>query len=158
MRKIGIIAVLSLMVMALAAVPAMAAKSSDSGIHFINEPTCTYTTATLKNGATTATITCTGGSVAGVGSEPVTVHYDAAGGCVTSGNGTAPPGHIQSTSQTVQPKGGRINLQNATLSVKCPAGLEAATIDPNSLVLVISSATSPFQTLATLPVPVTTTT
>ena len=63
MRKIGIIAVLSMLVVALAAVPAMAAKTSPSGVHFITEPTCTSTQSTAPNGRTTATITCTGGSV-----------------------------------------------------------------------------------------------
>jgi len=153
MKKIGIIAVLSMLVVALAAVPAMAAKTSPSGVHFITEPTCTSTQSTAPNGRTTATITCTGGSVAGLGSEPVSVYYTATGGCQTEGNDSYPPGHLQSTPQTVTPKGGRINLGTYTISVSCPPGLQTAVIDPSSLELVISNATSPFQVLKVFTVP-----
>jgi hypothetical protein len=148
LRKIGIIAVLSLIVVALAAVPALGAKPTSSGIHFIDEPVCTFSTS-----GNTASISCEGGSVAGVGSQPVTVFYQAEGGCTTRGNDNEPGGHVQSPSQTVQPNGGRINLEDATITVRCPGGLNRV-LDPNSLELVISSATSN-QTLATLPVDVT---
>ena len=50
MRKIGIIAVLSLMALALAALPALAAKpGTTSGVHFTRagEPVCTITGATV---------------------------------------------------------------------------------------------------------------
>ncbi len=70
MRKIGIIAVLSLMALALAAVPALAVTNFDnapSGAHYRKgsaEPVCTSTT-TPTTGA--ITVRCTGTTIGGVG-------------------------------------------------------------------------------------------
>ena len=70
MRKIGIIAVLALMALALAAVPALAVTNFDnapSGAHYRKgsaEPVCTSTT-TPTTGA--ITVSCTGTQIAGVG-------------------------------------------------------------------------------------------
>jgi hypothetical protein len=69
MRKIGIIAVLSLLVTALAAVPALALVDFDNapqGAHFARgagEPVCTLTG---------TTVTCTGTAVEGVGNTNAT--------------------------------------------------------------------------------------
>ena len=66
MRKIGIIAVLSLMALALAAVPALAVTDFDnapSGAHYrqgFAEPVCTVN-------ETTNTVSCTGTTIGGVG-------------------------------------------------------------------------------------------
>src|SRR5215218_7117596 len=90
MRKIGIIAVLSLMALALAAVPALAATTASAtatditrtgGLHFTTAPTAT---ATLLNN--TATLSATG-EVAGAGSTGGTADLSATAevtrGCVT---------------------------------------------------------------------------
>jgi len=71
MRKIGIIAVLSLLVTALAAVPALAVTNFDNapqGAHYrqgFAEPVCTF-------GADGLTVNCTGTQIAGVGNTNAT--------------------------------------------------------------------------------------
>ena len=70
MRKIGIIAVLSLMALALAAVPALAVTNFDnapSGAHYRKgsaEPVCTTSTVPTTGALT---VSCTGTRIAGVG-------------------------------------------------------------------------------------------
>ena len=74
LRKIGIIAVLSLMAVAIAAVPALAvttfnSNTAPSGAHYrqgSSEPVCT--TSTAANGA--ITVSCTGTTIGGVGNTP----------------------------------------------------------------------------------------
>jgi len=70
MRKIGIIAVLSLLVTALAAVPALAVTNFDnapSGAHYrqgFAEPVCTESTVPTTGAVT---VSCTGTTIGGVG-------------------------------------------------------------------------------------------
>jgi hypothetical protein len=70
MRKIGIIAVLSLMALALAAVPALAVTNfanAPSGAHYRQgsaEPVCTETTVPTTGAVT---VSCTGTTIGGVG-------------------------------------------------------------------------------------------
>src|SRR5215207_4368861 len=89
MRRIGIIAVLSLLVTAFAAVPALAVtnfENAPQGAHYVTgfgEPTCTLTG---------TTVTCTGTQIAGVGNTDATVTL-----AVTStftGTCTNPGGHL----------------------------------------------------------------
>src|SRR5215204_3042615 len=89
MRKIGIIAVLSLLVTALAAVPALAVtdfSNAPSGAHYAQgsaEPVCTLTG---------LTVSCTGTTIGGVGNTNATVNL-----AVTStftGTCTNPGGHL----------------------------------------------------------------
>jgi hypothetical protein len=110
-RKIGI-ALIVVTALALSVATAFAAKA---GAHWVTEPTCTFTSST--------SISCTAGSVAGLGNEPVTFVATVPGGCATSGNESQPPGHLQSSPQTIQPRGGRINLPAVSFSVNCPPGL-----------------------------------
>jgi hypothetical protein len=113
MRKFGIIAVLSLLVVALAAVPAIAANP-----HFVGTPECT------DNGQT---ITCTG-SAAGLGGQDVRVVVRAEGTadvvCISPGGNRA-PGQDTSVSaagsQTIEdPKNGRINFRVTTAAPQDP--------------------------------------
>jgi hypothetical protein len=107
LRKFGIIAVLSLMVAALAAVPALAANP-----HFVKEPVCTLS----SNGGS---VTCTGGKVAGLGQSPVSVFYTGAFACRTQSGSNEPPGQRRSKSFTITPKGGSINLPTAQITSGC---------------------------------------
>jgi hypothetical protein len=108
MRKLGIIAVLSLMALALAAVPAFAANP-----HFLRGPTFT------DNGTTVTTT----GTIAGLGNQDVTVEVLATGtGTVTCTNpaGKVAPGQTQeintSGSQTgIEPKNGKATFSVTTL-------------------------------------------
>jgi hypothetical protein len=108
MRKIGIIAVLSMLVMALAAVPALAANP-----HFLRGPMFT------DNGTTVTTT----GTIAGLGNQDVTVEVLASGtGEVTCQNptGRRAPGQDQeintSGSQTgLEVKNGKVTFSVTTL-------------------------------------------
>lgn len=115
LRKIGIIAVLSLIVAALAAVPALAANphTVPSG-----EPiTCTLTNPT--------TVSCSG-ELAGIGQvDAIQITVDVTGGCSTSQTPPKnnPPGHLQSTSQPIPvSKNGRATFTQ-DVHLDCPAGL-----------------------------------
>jgi hypothetical protein len=106
--------VLAAVVAAVFATPAIA-----SNPHFVQAlPTCTQSTS-----GKTVTVTCTGGKIAGVGTEPTRVGIDVPGGCTTSGNGNFPPGHLQDLSAPITPKGGNIRLPTLSVSLKCPNGL-----------------------------------
>jgi hypothetical protein len=114
MKRLLLPFILAAAISAVFAVPAIA-----SNPHFVKEPTCTSSTS--PNG--TITVTCVGGKIAGVGTEPTQVGIDVAGGCQTSGNGNEPPGHLQSLSAPITPKGGNIVLPRLSVSLKCPNGL-----------------------------------
>jgi hypothetical protein len=105
MRKIGIIAVLSLMMMALAAVPALAANP-----HFLRGPTFT------DNGTTVTTT----GTIAGLGNQDVTVQVLASGtGTVTCRNpaGKVAPGQDQEINTSGTQTGIEVKNGKATFSV-----------------------------------------
>ena len=122
MRKLGIIAVLSLMALALAAVPAIAAHP-----HFVGgAPTCT------DNGQT---VTCTG-SVAGLGNQDVKVVVRAVGTaevvCINPAGHRAPgqdTSVVASGSQTItNVKNGRINF---SVTTSAPDDPNPAQVCPN---------------------------
>src|SRR5919112_3046114 len=114
LRKFGIIAVLSMLVMALAAVPALAAP------HFLRGPVFTDEGTQLR-----AT-----GTLAGLGNEDVTVTLSATGtGTVTCTNpaGNVAPGQTFTTTVTgtqsgIEVKNGRANFDVTTLAPTAPAG------------------------------------
>ena len=111
MRRIGIFAVLSLMVLAIAAVPALAARPHE----VTNNPiTCTLNA--------NQTVTCSG-SVAGLGNQPVRAVVDVDFACATRGNETQPGGHLQAKSGLITPTNGRINFNLTTGPATCPPGL-----------------------------------
>ena len=107
MRKLGIIAVLALLVTALAAVPALAVTNFDnapSGAHYRQgsaEPVCTFTT-TPTTGA--ITVSCTGTQIAGVGNTNadlvLTVEGTANFVCHNPGNDNIVEPHSGSVSET----------------------------------------------------------
>src|SRR5829696_992406 len=119
LRKFGIIAVLSLIAAAIAAVPALAANP-----HTV--PSGEPLTCTLNQQGDV--VTC-GGELAGLGD----VALDLDAGCATRGNENEPPGHYQVVAEDIPvDQSGR-----ATFSVEaapdCPGGLnevfgETATI------------------------------
>jgi len=85
-----------------------------AGAHLLSEPVCT-----ISGG----TVTCTGGSAAGLGNQPVVVSASVDAGCQTRPGNNEPAGHTQFTSAPIQPKGGRIDFPTITLSPDCPGGL-----------------------------------
>src|SRR5215204_1757916 len=111
MRRIGIFAVLSLMVLAIAAVPALAARPHE----VTNNPiTCTLNP--------DQTVTCSG-SVAGLGNQPVRAVVDVDFACATRGNETQPGGHLQANPGLFTPQHGRMNRSLTTGPATCPPGL-----------------------------------
>jgi hypothetical protein len=92
------------------------ALAQKAGAHLLSEPVCT-----LSSDGTT--ISCTGGSVAGLGNQAVIVTATAPAGCGTKPDSNNPPGHAQFTSEPIQPHAGRINLPSFTLTADCPPGL-----------------------------------
>jgi hypothetical protein len=106
--------VIPLIVLVVAAVTAAGAVAANP--HFVRTPTCS-----LSNDG--ATVTCTGGKIAGVGTEPTQVGIDVAAGCATSGNGNEPKGHRQAVSEPITPKGGNIVFGELSVSADCPPGL-----------------------------------
>jgi hypothetical protein len=116
MRKIGIIAVLALMVTALAAVPAMAATTIDfsnapSGAHFKGaaRPSCSI------NGTT---VTCSSYQIAGVGNTnadaTLRVNYTATVDCRNHGGKIVP---VKSSVQGAQTSTGDLAPRNGVLVV-----------------------------------------
>jgi len=106
--------VIPLIVLAVVGLTATSAIASNP--HFVKTPTCS-----LSNDGTT--VTCTGGKIAGVGTEPTQVGIDVAAGCATSGNGNEPKGHAQAVSAPITPKGGNIVFGPLSVSADCPPGL-----------------------------------
>ena len=114
MKRMRISIVLAVLV---AAVGLTAGAALASSPHFVHPaPTCSL------NGTGT-TLTCTGGKIAGVGTEPTQVGIDVAAGCATSGNGSQPKGHKQAVSAPITPSGGNIVFPPLSVSVHCPPGL-----------------------------------
>jgi hypothetical protein len=111
MRKVGIVAVLSLMALAIAAVPALAASPHE----VTNDPIqCVLN----DNG----TVTCSG-SVAGLGNRAVVAQVDVEFACATRGNAKQPGGHLQSKSGPIQTRNGRITFSVTAGPASCPPGL-----------------------------------
>ena len=118
MRKIGIIALLSLMALALAAVPVMAASPHEVPKDPIE--------CVLNNDGT---VTCDG-TVAGLGNvSRVTTNIDVPFGCATRGNMNQPRGHIQGTSGPLRVRNGRVTFSVTAGPAVCPNGLNPAVGD-----------------------------
>src|SRR5215212_1508780 len=109
MRKIGIIAVLSLLVTALAAVPALAVtnfNNAPSGTHFRQgnvEPVCTESTVPTTGAVT---VSCTGTTLGGVGNTNANLLLDVSGTanfvCHNPGNDNIVEPHSASVEETAQ--------------------------------------------------------
>jgi hypothetical protein len=109
MRKIGIIAVLSLMALAFAAVPALAVTNFDnapSGAHYRNrsaEPVCTTSTVPTTGAIT---VSCTGTTIGGVGNTNadllLTVTGTADFVCHNPGNDNIVEPHSASVDESVE--------------------------------------------------------
>src|SRR5215208_1871377 len=114
LRKIGIIAVLSLIVAALAAVPALAANPHEVPS---NPIVCTEV-ATDAGPA----VECAG-AIAGLGTGDVIIQTDVALACETKSGANQPGGHLQATTEPITPEHGHVNFDVTTAAAKCPPGL-----------------------------------
>jgi hypothetical protein len=139
LRKFGIIAVLSLIVVALAAVPALAK------VNLTEQPTCTVS-------ADNSTITCTGGHLAGLANTSTQIFYTGAFVCQTQRNQNQPPGQRQSPVVTTTPANGQIDLGNLdpfVLTAGCHG--TQTSIAPSTVTLNVVQGNRTF----TFPIPVT---
>jgi hypothetical protein len=142
LRKIGIIAVLSLIIAALAAVPALAANP-----HTLpGEPI----TCNLVQGGTA--VTCSG-ELAGLGNvDFVDVTVDIAAGCATRGNQSQPRGHVQETDEDIPVnRNGRATFNVGPVGPDCPGGLNEV-IGQNALIIVTNSETGKELFRTTVPI------
>lgn len=143
MRKIGIIAVLSLMALALAAVPALAATNFDnapSGAHYKNrsaEPVCTTSTVPTTGAIT---VSCTGTQIGGVGNTNANLSLAVEGTanfvCHNPGNDNIVEPHSdsvsESTSTTLTPsRNGTLVVPSQTVTIS-PQEAAAQFECPNS--------------------------
>jgi hypothetical protein len=141
MRKFGIIAVLSLLVTALAAVPALAQVNFDnapSGTHFRQgsvEPTCTESTVPTTGAVT---VSCTGYTLGGVGNTNADLLLEVSGTadfvCHNPGNANIVEPHSASVDESVEatlvpsrngqlivaPQSVTISPEDAAAAFECP--------------------------------------
>jgi hypothetical protein len=106
---------LGIVVAAVAAVPATSALAGNP--HQVNNNPITCEQVGLA-------VSCSG-SIAGLGTaDAVTIEIDAALACETRKGNNQPGGHLQATSQPIEPKSGRVNFEDVTTeSASCPNGL-----------------------------------
>jgi hypothetical protein len=115
LRKFGIIAVLSLIVAALAAVPALAANPHEVA----NNPIVCEEVQVQGDPA----VHCSG-SIAGLGSaDRVTITLRVGLACETRSGSNQPGGHLQTTTPPLRVKSGRVNFDVTTPAASCPRGL-----------------------------------
>src|SRR5829696_4318035 len=114
LRKFGIIAVLSLIAAAIAAVPALAANP-----HTV--PSGEPLTCTLNQQGDV--VTC-GGELAGLGNvDFIDVVLDLDAGCATRGNENEPPGHFQVVDEDIPVNDNGRAVFSTQASPDCPRGL-----------------------------------
>ena len=164
MRKIGIIAVLSLLVTALAAVPALAAgtptfnaAAAPSGTHVqTGTPSCSFVTGTQN-------VTCSSFELAGVGNvdatATLTTVYSATINCTNRGGNLVEVHNQAVTTSTttgeISPVNGRLTVPSLTSDTPtaaeileqadCPNPNWTPSVAPGSITLVSSTYTVTFE-------------
>jgi hypothetical protein len=154
LRKFGIIAVLSLIVVAVAAVPALAVGPTSvtrtGGLHFVGSPDVTATKT-----ATSAFLTATG-EVAGAGQSAratLSANAEVTTGCINRGSQDQQPSGLKRTttsvlgSETFQTRSGRgtfdVDTNAVTTSRRCPDQMVPVLVSVNftDVKLTITSST-----------------
>jgi len=114
MRRIGIIAALSMMLMAVSATSAWAIKP-----HEVPSNPIVCTEVQTAEGPA---VECSG-AIAGLGTGAVIIEVDVALACETRPGTNQPGGHLQATTEPIAPKHGRVNFDVTTNAAECPPGL-----------------------------------
>jgi len=143
LRKIGIMAVLSLIVAAIATVPALAINPHEVSS---NPIVCTE----VQTDAGPA-VECSG-AIAGLGTGAVTIGVDADLACETKSGANQPGGHLQGTTEPITPEHGRVDFDVTTAAAECPPGL-VPVVGETATVSVFDAATG--ELLFTQPVTIT---
>jgi len=132
LRKLGIIAVLSFMVVALAAAPALARNP-----HTLPNEGIVCTTVQVQGDPA---VQCSG-SIAGLGSaDQVIIQIDASLACETRQGNNQPGGHLQATTEPIDVESGRVNFDETTTAAECPPGLNPV-VGETATVSVLDAAT-----------------
>ncbi len=114
MKRVGIIAALSMLLMA----------AFTSAAWAINPHEVTSNPIVCKQVQTTAgpAVECTGG-IAGLGTGAVIIQVDVALACQTRSGANQPGGHLQATTEPITPRAGRVDFDVTTAAATCPPGL-----------------------------------
>src|SRR5215213_3690589 len=142
LRKLGIIAVLSLLVTALAAVPALAINPHEVPS---NPIVCTE----IQTEAGPA-VQCAG-ELAGLGTGDVIIQVDVALACETRPGSNQPGGHLQATTEPITPEHGRVDFDVTTAAAECPPGLNPV-VGETATVSVFRAATGELLFRTTVPI------
>jgi len=142
LRKIGIIAVLSLVAAAIAAVPALAANPHEVPS---NPIVCTVV------GTEEAPQVECAGAIAGLGTGDVIIGVDVGLACETRSGSNQPGGHLQATTEPITPEHGRVDFDVTTDAAECPPGLNPV-VGETATVNVFSAATGELLFTTTVPI------
>src|SRR5215207_7259576 len=114
MRKLGIIGVLSMLLLAFSASAALAINPHEV-------PTNPIVCTVVETEAGPA-VQCTG-AIAGLGTGAVTIQVDVALACETKSGANQPGVHLQATTEPIEPEHGRVDFDVTTAAAECPHGL-----------------------------------
>jgi hypothetical protein len=125
MRKVEIIGVLSMLLVAFVASAALAVSPHEVP----NNPIVCTEVQTPQGPA----VQCTG-AIAGLGTGAVIIQVVADLACETRSGSNQPGGHLQGTTKPIEPEHGRVDFDVTTAAAKCPRGLnpvvgESATVN-----------------------------
>ena len=143
MRKLGIIGVLSMLLLAFSASAAFAVNPHEVPS---NPIICTV----VETEAGPA-VECAG-AIAGLGTGAVIIEVDVALACETRSGSNQPGGHLQATTEPITPRGGRVNFENVTTAAaECPPGLNPV-VGETATVSVFSAETGALLFRTTVPI------
>lgn len=114
MRRIGIIAVLSMLLVAVSATSAWAINP-----HAVPSNPIVCTEVQTAEGPA---VVCSG-AIAGLGRGAVIIEVDVALACETRSGSNQPGGHVQATTEPIEPEHGRVDFDVMTAAADCPPGL-----------------------------------
>src|SRR5215217_5710322 len=127
MRKLGIIGVLSMLLLAFSASAALAVNPHEVPS---NPIVCTEVDNAVE---------CSG-AIAGLGTGAVIIQVDVALACETRSGANQPGGHLQATTEPITPEHGRVDFDVTTAEAECPPGL-VPVVGDTATVSVFSAAT-----------------
>src|SRR5215207_8735611 len=143
MRKLGIIGVLSMLLLAFSASAAFAVNP-----HEVPSEPIVCTVVETEAGPA---VECTG-AIAGLGTGAVIIEVDVALACETRSGANQPGGHLQATTEPITPEHGRVDFDVTTAAAECPPGL-VPVVGEEATINVFSAATG--ELLFTMTVPIT---
>ena len=114
MRRIGIIAALSMLLVGLSATTAWAINP-----HQVPSNPIVCTEVQTAEGPA---VECSG-AIAGLGTGAVVIQVDVALACEVRPGVNQPGGHLQATTEPITPEHGRVNFDVTTSAAHCPPGL-----------------------------------